>query len=460
MTERWTRLVERATAPVSPGSLVALRVLFGLLMLAATVRFLASDAVESQYLEPSFHFRYFGFEWVPVPPAETLRLELAAMALLAGLVAAGLLTRLSLAAFLLLFTHVQLADVTNYLNHYYFVVLLGLVLLVLPSHARYSLDARLFPAVRRDAIPLWMVWLPRFQIAVVYVFAAVAKVGTDWLVHGQPVAIWTTSRTDLPVLGPLFALPWVPLAMSWAGFLYDATIVGFLSWRRSRPYAFLLVLAFHSMTHVLFNIGIFPFLMPVATTAFLDPDWPERALARLGVATRATGQVQARAFERRMLPALVLAWCAFHVLMPFRFLLYPNHVLWGEQGMRFSWRVMNREKSGSVTFLVRSKETGREWQVNPAESLTPRQVREMATQPDLILQAAHHVARDFARNGLGAVEVRADTKVSLNGRRAVPLVDPTVDLVTIRDGVSVAGWILPPPSEPPLRRGPALWGAR
>ena len=40
----------------------------------------------------------------------------------------------------------------------------------------------------------------------------------------------------------------------------------------------------------------------------------------------------------------------------------------------------------------------------------------MAVQPDLILQLAHHIARDFAADGHPGVEVRADARASLNGR--------------------------------------------
>ena len=51
----------------------------------------------------------------------------------------------------------------------------------------------------------------------------------------------------------------------------------------------------------------------------------------------------------------------------------------------------------------------------------------MASQPDLILQLAHHVARrDFEARACGAVEVRVESLVSLNGRRgALPRSIPT-----------------------------------
>ena len=47
------------------------------------------------------------------------------------------------------------------------------------------------------------------------------------------------------------------------------------------------------------------------------------------------------------------------LLLPLRAHLYGGNVLWHEQGMRFSWRVMVREKNGSVTFIVREPRDGR-----------------------------------------------------------------------------------------------------
>jgi vitamin K-dependent gamma-carboxylase len=146
---------------------------------------------------------------------------------------------------------------------------------------------------------------------------------------------------------------------------------------------------------------------------------------------------------------VALVYSAIMVLVPLRFLAYGGNVRWHEQGMRFSWRVMIREKNGSVTYIVRNKRTGRVWHVSPARYLTDIQEREMSGQPDLILELAHHVRDDFERRGLGPVEVRVDALVSLNGRRLAPLIDPTVDLARVSDGLAPARYILPAPTEPP-----------
>jgi hypothetical protein len=124
-------------------------------------------------------------------------------------------------------------------------------------------------------------------------------------------------------------------------------------------------------------------------------------------------------------------------------------VRWHEQGMRFSWRVMVREKNGSITFVVRAPRARRTYYVAPHQYLTRLQEREMSSQPDLILQLAHRIRDDYAAKGLGPVEVRADTWVSLNGRPIHRLIDPNVDLARIEDGFGKANWIMPEPTEPP-----------
>jgi hypothetical protein len=122
--------------------------------------------------------------------------------------------------------------------------------------------------------------------------------------------------------------------------------------------------------------------------------------------------------------------------------------------MRFSFRVMAREKNGSVTFLVKNKRSGRVLHVSPRRYLSPLQEREMSAQPDLILALAHHIARDFERRGEGPVEVRADALVSLNGRPAARLIAPDVDLTQVEDGIAPATFILPAPSGPPPKIRP------
>lgn len=80
----------------------------------------------------------------------------------------------------------------------------------------------------------------------------------------------------------------------------------------------------------------------------------------------------------------------------------------------------------------------------------------MSVQPDLILQLAQRIARDFEAEGKGPVEVHADARASLNGRPAELLVDPEVDLARQEEGLARKSWILPAPDSAPARLRPAL----
>lgn len=139
--------------------------------------------------------------------------------------------------------------------------------------------------------------------------------------------------------------------------------------------------------------------------------------------------------------------------MPLRHHLYDGGVLWNEQGMRWAWKVMVREKNGSITYHARDPETGRKWQVSPTRYLTWRQANEMAGQPDLILQVAHMVADELRHKGIARPEVRVEAWVSLNGRPSSLLIDPNVDLAAVSDGIAPANWILPEPQDPPMAAG-------
>ena len=457
--------------PVDVAWLVVFRVLFGASMCASMLRFLAYGWIDEFFLNPPMHFKYWGFAWAePLSraPMYALFWLLAALALAMTL---GLFYRAAAALFAVGFTYLQLIDVCTYLNHYYLASLLAFLFALSPAHRAASIDARRTRA-SVTTIPAFWLYLFRFQIGVVYTFAGLAKAQSDWLVHGQPLRIWLGSETDLPFIGSLFTVPGVPTLMSWAGFCFDTSVPWLLLARRTRPYAYLALLVFHTLTGRLFPIGMFPVIMTLSALVFFPPDWPRRLFRALRsvtrgarVSTTATIDASATAETPESPPlsgarvgslCLVLAavYCAFQIAMPLRFLAYGGNVLWDEQGMRFSWRVMVREKNGSLTYLVREKTTGRVRHVSPRNYLTRIQEREISTQPDLILQLGHHIRDDFERRGFGPVEVRVDAFVSLNGRKLARLIDPDVDLGSIEDGVGQAPWILPAPTETPPHTRP------
>ena len=47
-----------------PAPLAVFRIFFGILMFVSLLRFYLKGWLETTYINPSFHFKYYGFEWV------------------------------------------------------------------------------------------------------------------------------------------------------------------------------------------------------------------------------------------------------------------------------------------------------------------------------------------------------------------------------------------------------------
>jgi hypothetical protein len=251
---RFARLRAHLLAPVDAAWLVAFRAIYGLLLAISMARFLAYGWVDSFFVEPRFHFKYWGFSWVEPLAGPLLHALFVLLLLLALCMAAGLFYRVAAILFAVGLAYVQLIDVTTYLNHYYLAALLACLLAVAP--ATQAVVAR-----------GWL-WLFRLQVGVVYVFAGLAKAEGDWLLHAQPLGIWLGAVTDLPLLGALFTRPWAPFLFSWCGFLFDTSIVPLLLWDRTRRFAFPVVVVFHALTSLLFPIGMFPLIMVLSALVF------------------------------------------------------------------------------------------------------------------------------------------------------------------------------------------------
>ncbi|HET7847009.1 MAG TPA: HTTM domain-containing protein [Acidimicrobiia bacterium] len=431
----YARLLDRASRPVYPGSAGIFRIGFGLGGLLLVWRFFARGWVGTLFVEPAYHFTYPGFEWVRAWPGWGMHAHFALLALAAVGILIGYRTRFCAAAFAVLLAYVELIDRSLYLNHYYWMVLTALVLALLPVDRAYSVASRRIDPARRW-IPVGVVWLLRFQVGMVYFFAGLAKINSDWLVHGEPLATWLPARADLPMIGPLLAYPVSALVASWLSAIFDLTIVWWLSHRRTRLVAFVVAATFHLFTWILFpSIGLFPLLMTLSALVFFEPDWPTRLIPVPASPGSFSGH--------RVRPgwaALTLVYVAVMLVVPLRHYFIPGDVKWTGEGYLGSWQVMLSEKSGSASFLVTDPAGVATWRVPPPGYLTPRQQVVMATDPIMIKQVADLISED-----LGGAQVAADVVLSFNGRISIQYTDPTVDLSAVSIGDQSRDWLEPAP---------------
>jgi hypothetical protein len=393
-----------------------------------------------------------------------------------------------------------LLDKSVYLNHRYLVVLFAFLLIFIPAHAAYSVDGRRRPRSPSETVPGWSLWLLRFQVAAPYFFAGIAKLDFDWLVRAEPLGSALLRQMDTPLVGRFFALDGTARVLAWGSAFFDCTVAFFLLYRRTRVLAFAAALAFHVLNSRLFAIGIFPWLMIVATMLFFDADWPRRmgrSLRSGGTVVRAAvlvgfgtgfalggffpggfaavraltggvgvgvltyhlipGRLRARmgagaavssfgfgrAFVlRRPMAAFLAVWVTVQVLVPLRHWVIPGDVNWTEEGDRFAWRLLLNEKQARAAFVVTEPATGKRWVEDQRKHLTGLQIRN-SPRPDLLLQFAHYL-KDYYREQGRDVEVRVEAAATLNGRSAQWWILPKKDLTTVsRPYIGHADWIEP-----------------
>lgn len=429
--------------------LAVFRILFGIMMFGSIVRFWLNGWIEKLYIAPNFFFSYYGFEWIK-PLGEYTYLIFLICGISALFIAAGYKYRIAIIIFFLSFTYIELMDKTTYLNHYYFISILSFLMIFLPANVYYSVDASKNQHFSFQKIPRWCIDSIKLLLGIVYFYAGLAKLNSDWLFRAMPLKIWLPSKYDLPLLGDLLQQEWVHYAFSWSGMLYDLLIPFLLLYKPTRLFAFSLVVVFHVLTRILFPIGMFPFIMIVSALIFFDAGLHHKILKMISRIFSISkkqfdnGKVWCfQPFKRKVLLSVVGIFFFIQVFFPWRYLTYPGELFWTEEGFRFSWRVMLMEKAGNAQFKIVDGETGKRFYVDNSDFLTPFQEKQMSFQPDFILQYAHYLADHFAKDGHQNIEVYVESHVALNGRMSQPFIDPTKNLLEFEDSFKTKNFILP-----------------
>lgn len=435
--------------PVKAAPIAVFRVLFGVMMMYSAVRFVAKGWVEQYYIKPVFHFTYYGFNFV-TPLGSYTYLLWVILFLSALFLAVGLYYRIAAILFFLTFTYIELIDKTYYLNHYYFVSLIGFLFIFLPANSTFSLDAKRNPKMAYQQIPRYNIFAIQFMLCIVYFYAGLAKINSDWLLRAMPLKIWLTANYNLPLLGSLIQHTWIQYAISWMGMLFDLIIPFLLFCKRTRIFGYVLVVVFHLLTKILFPIGIFPIVMIFSTLIFFDAGFHEKIIRIIQKILKIKPLKKKERIlawqpnlKQKLSAVLLIVFFIVQLIYPFRYLLYPGELFWTEEGFRFSWRVMLIDKVGIATFKIVNPETGHYFYVNNDDYLTRFQKRQMNTQPDFILQYARFLAHHYEKQGIKTPQVFVDSYITLNGRSSRRYISPNVDLAQKKESFKHKTWILP-----------------
>lgn len=441
------RITRYKTKYVEAAPLAVFRVLFGVIMAFSMVRIWYHGWIEKLYLLPKFHFHYSGFDFISVPGKWTYLLFLICF-LSSIFIAIGYHYKIAIVLFFSCFTYIELMDKTTYLNHYYFISIVSFIMIWLPSNVYFSYDAFRNKNISAQYIPKWTIDCLKVILAIVYIYAGLAKLNYDWLFRAMPLTIWLPTKFDIPLLGEFIHQKWLHFAFSWTGAVYDLTIVFLLMWKRTRVLAFIAVIIFHVLTRVLFPIGMFPYIMIASTLIFFSHNLHKSLLSKLAKLWNGSLdgfnnglKVGGRFIDYKF--QLIIVFLCIQLMLPLRFLAYPGNIFWTEQGYRFSWRVMLMEKTGYANFKIVDGVTKKYFYVRNDDFLTSFQQKQMATQADFIIEYGQYLGEHFKSQGHKNVEVYVESYASLNGRLSQEYFDGKTDIMKLKNNYFGKNYILP-----------------
>lgn len=418
--------------------LVIFRIFFGFLIAAETIGAVFTGWVKENLIEPQFTFSYIGLEWLQPLPGYGMYVYFLTMGFFGILVMLGWKYRFSLGAFTILWTGSYLMQKSSYNNHYYLLILVCLIMLFLPANRYASLDARNHPRIKTGIMPQWCSWVMMFQVAIVYFFASVSKFYAGWF-DGTFIRLMLENSAYYPKVSGLFSQHWFHLFLAWAGLFFDLLIVPCLLWRRTRTVAFFSSLIFHLFNAVFLQIGIFPFF----ALSFIVFFYPPEKVRSWFFKKKAPVENHEMVYENKsVLWYFFVPYFLIQFALPVRHHFIKGDVLWTEEGHRLSWRMMLRQRTGTLRLTIIDKNTGKTLPYDYMSELTSKQISFVQTKPDGIWQLAQQIENEFSQKGI-QVSVYAKCFCRINNGESRQLIDPNVDLAAAKwEQISHNDWIL------------------
>lgn len=404
---------------IDNSGLVLFRVLLGVLIMAESFGAILLGWVEAVFVQSKFTFNFIGFDFLQVLHGEKMYLYFFVMGIFGLLITLGLFYKFAMTAFTFLWSAVYLIQKESYNNHYYFLILICVIMIFLPANGKFSMDAKLFSKVKQTKIPRWMPYLLLFQVAILYFYAAIAKLYPDWL-DGTFSKILLNGITQRQFLLDIFNQKWFLLTYAYAGILFDLLIVPALIWKKTRKLAIIASFGFHLFNAYSLKIGIFPFLA-LSFIVLLYDTIPFKFLNSKEEINAVT-DINTKFFTLFFVPFFIV-----QIVLPLRHHFIKGDVLFTEEGHRLAWRMMLRERKGAINIKIVDKKTGMFHYHNYASELTQKQIKLLSHSPDIIWQYCQRIKNESKK----PISIFVECSVSINRRPYLKLIDEKVDMAAV-----------------------------
>lgn len=419
---------------IDNSGLILFRILLGVLISFESFGAILLGWVDSVFIKSKFTFNFIGFNFLQFLHGEIMYYYYGLMGVLGVFVALGFCYRFAIILFTLMWSCAYLAQKEYYNNHYYFLILVGVIMCFLPANTKASVDSKLFPQIKTFTVPRWMPFLLIFQMAILYFYASMAKLYPDWL-DGSFIKILFHNYIQNNALLKIVNQNWIYLVYGYAGIFYDLLIIPLLLWKRSRKIGIIVSVVFHLLNSFVFKIGVFPFLALSFIVLFIDPIRINAVIFKSNIENQ-NGTTFNKTFFYQwfFIPFFILQF-----FLPIRHFFIKGDVLLTEEGHRLAWRMMLREKKGQLSIKIVNKTDGSVFYHNILNDLNAKQIKVVSYSPDLIWQYCQRIKKEYAF----PIEIYVDNFVAINGRPFIRLIDDKTNMLDVKfDYFFHNDWIL------------------
>ena len=425
---------------IDNSALIVFRMLFGALIFLESIGAVLTGWIRRTLVEPEFTFNFIGFDFLQVIQGEWMYAHYIIMGICGLFVMVGYKYRMSMLTFSVLWAATYLMQKSSYNNHYYFLMVLSTVMVILPAHKYASIDVKQNPSIKMESMPNWCRWFFIIQLFILYTYGSIAKMYPDWLDLTVPELLMK-SKAHYVLVGNVLQQKFVQYMVAYGGILFDGLIIPLLLWKRTRRIAFFMSIFFHLFNSFIFQVGIFPYLSLAFAVFFYEPQVIQKLFLK-GKTLFSEEKIEIPSYAIAFKTVFIL-YFIIQIALPVRHYFIQDNVLWTEEGHRLSWRMMLRVKSATTSFRVVDKKTNVETRIKLDDYLTKKQIRSVSSKPDVMWQFAQRLKSIYAKKGVD-VEVYVKAYVGVNGRPLKQLIDPKVDLASIKWNLfKHHDWILP-----------------
>jgi len=439
------------------------RIGFGIMMVIEMVYYLKVDFVYNAITGPQLLFKYPGLEFINPLPDTYMYIINVLLLLSAILITIGEFCQIAALFFFLGYTYFFLQDATYFNNHFYLISLLSFLLIFIDADKtlrfRNILKKDNPQKIKPAVVPNWNIWIIRTLLILVFFFSGLAKINGDWLSGEITKAMFTSFSKDSG-LGQYLQSSFNIKLFAIGGMLFDLLIGFILKFKPTRNIGIIGLIIFNALNAIFWNdIGIFPYLMIAITIIFCEPETVSKFFHKekkekikkskknkQALKTATPKIIENKPLQwngkRKLTAGLLGLFILVQILFPLRHYVMTNNPDWTGVGALFAWRMKAQTRTiESIDMNLFVLDTGETQKVDTYSFLTANQKIHFVEDPRRLVQLARHVSKTAAEQGFPNLGVKADIKVSFNGREPQHMFSPELNLVEV--DLKDPSWILP-----------------